>query len=68
VEKIIKDQVKGVFKSEPEGKIKDKDITEPHVSENIYVSYVVVDVKDNEIVIESKDNFVLPNLAVGAAI
>ncbi len=67
VEKVIKDQIKEVLKNEPEGKIKDKEITEPRVSENIYISYVVVDMKDNEIVIESKDDFALPNLAVGVA-
>ena len=55
------------MKGEPEVRIKDKDIYEPRVSENIYVSYVVIDIKDGEIVIESKDNFALPNLAVGAA-
>jgi len=65
IEKIIKDAVKEVIKSEPEGKI--KDILEPRVSENSYVSYVVVDIKDSEIMIEAKDNFLLPNLAaVGA--
>ncbi len=66
-EKIIKDQIKEALKGEPEGRIKDKDATELRISENIYASYVVVDVKDDEIVIESKDEFVLPNLAVGAA-
>ena len=63
MEKIIKD----LLKSEPEGRIKDKEITEPRVSENAYISYVVLDIKDGEIVIESKDNFALPNIAVGAA-
>jgi len=67
IENIIKDQIKEVIKGEPEAKIKDKGIPEPRVIENSYVSYVVVDIKDDEIVIESKDNFVLPNLAVGVA-
>ncbi len=67
MEEIIKDQIKEVMKSEPEGRIKDKEVTEPRVSENIYVSYAVVDIKDGEIAIESKDKFVLSNLAaVGA--
>jgi len=67
VEKIVKEQIKEVMKGEPEVRIKDKDTYEPRASDNIYVSYVVIDIKDGEIVIESKDNFALPNLAVGAA-
>jgi copper chaperone CopZ len=69
VEKIIKDQIKEVIEGKPEGRTKDKDILEPRVSENSYISYVVVDMRDSEIVIESKDNFMLPNLAaVGALV
>jgi len=67
VEKAIKDQIKEVMKGEPEGSIKDKDVLESRVSEVAYVSYVVVDMEGGEIVIESRDNFVLPNMAVGAA-
>ena len=65
--RIIKEQVKDVLKIESEGGIKDKEIIEPRISENTYVSYVVVDMKDGEIAVDSKDNFALPNLAVGAA-
>ncbi len=61
------EKIEEVIKNEPEAKIKDKDILEPRAIENSYVSYVVVDIKDSEIVIESKDNFILPNLAVGVA-
>jgi hypothetical protein len=67
IENIIKDQVKEAAKGEPEDKRRDKDTPEHRVTENNYVSYVVIDIKDNEIAIESKDNFVVPNLAaVGA--
>jgi ATP-dependent Clp protease ATP-binding subunit ClpC len=59
VEKIVKEHFK-------EGKGKIKDTSAYRVTENAYVSYVVVDVKDDEIVIESMDNFPLPNIAVGA--
>jgi len=67
VEKIAKDQVKEVVKGETEGRLRDKEATEPRITENTYISYVVIDMKDNEIVIESKDSFALPDLAVGAA-
>jgi len=67
VEKIIRDQIKEVIEDTPEDRIRDKDILEPRISENSYISYVVVDMRDSEIVIESKDNFVLPHPApVGA--
>jgi ATP-dependent Clp protease ATP-binding subunit ClpC len=59
VEKIVKGHLK-------EGKGKIKDTSEYRVMENAYVSYVVVDVKDGEIVIESKEGFSLPNIAIGA--
>jgi hypothetical protein len=66
-EKIIKDQIKEAIEDKPEGITKDKDILEPRVSESSYISYVVVDMRDGEIVTESRDNFVLPDLAaVGA--
>ena len=67
MEKIAKDQVKEVVKGETEGRLRDKEATEPRITENTYISYVVIDMKDNEIVIESKDSFALPDLAVGAA-
>ncbi|MFC1987622.1 ATP-dependent Clp protease ATP-binding subunit [Chloroflexota bacterium] len=67
VEQVITDQVKQVTEDMGEGIIRDKDILETRVSEDSYVSYVVVDMGDGEIVTESKDNFVLPNPAtVGA--
>ena len=65
VENIIKEQMKEAAKDKPESKRKDTD--EFKVLEGTYISYVVIDLKDDEIVIESKDNFSLPNIAVGAA-
>jgi ATP-dependent Clp protease ATP-binding subunit ClpC len=60
VEKIIKDRMK-------EAKDKAKETGEFRLTERSYISYVVVDIKDDEIIIESKDSFSLPNIAVGAA-
>jgi ATP-dependent Clp protease ATP-binding subunit ClpC len=60
VEKIIKDRMK-------EAKEKAKETGELRITERSYISYVVVDTKDEEILIESKDSFSLPNVAVGAA-
>jgi ATP-dependent Clp protease ATP-binding subunit ClpC len=60
VEKIIKDRMK-------EAKDKAKETGELRITERSYISNVVVDIKDEEILIESKDNFSLPNVAVGAA-
>jgi hypothetical protein len=60
VEKVVKDHLK-----DAKGRI--KDASDYHVTENGYISYVVVDVKDEEILIESMDRFPLPNMAVGAA-
>ncbi len=60
VEKVVKEHLK-----DAKGRL--KDASDYRVTENAYVSYVVVDVKDEEIVIESKDNFPLPHMAVGAA-
>jgi len=65
MENIIKEQLKEAARDKPESKR--KDTNEFKVLENSYISYVVVEVKDDEIVIESKDNFSLPNIAVGAA-
>jgi len=65
VENIIKERLKEAVKDKPDTRIRDAD--EFKVMENSYISYVVVDLKDDEIVIESKDNFSLPNIAVGAA-
>jgi len=66
VEKTAKDQIKELMKDEREDSIKDKDVREPRVSESTYISYVVVDVKDGEIIVDSKENYVLPDMAVGA--
>jgi len=60
VERIIKERIK-------EAKSKPKETSEFRVTENSYVSYVVVDVKGEEIVISSQDSYPIPNLAVGAA-
>jgi ATP-dependent Clp protease ATP-binding subunit ClpC len=59
VEKIVKEHFK-------EGKGKLKDTSAYRVTENAYVSYVVVDVKDDDITIGSKNNFPLPKKAVDA--
>jgi hypothetical protein len=65
LENIIKERLKEAVKEKPEAKI--KDTNDFKVAESSYISYVVIDTKDDEIVIESKDNFSLPNIAVGAA-
>jgi ATP-dependent Clp protease ATP-binding subunit ClpC len=59
VEKIIKDRIK-------EAKSKPKETSEYKITEHSYVSYVVVDSKDDDIVIDSKDNFPMPNIPVAA--
>ena len=65
--KSIKDEVEKIVKEHfKEGKGKLKDTSAYRITENAYVSYVVVDVKDDDILIESKDNFPLPKSAVGA--
>jgi len=64
VEKILKEHLKEAVKNEAESKT--RDILKPHVTENTYISYVVVDTKDSEITVESRDHFSLPNVAVGA--
>jgi ATP-dependent Clp protease ATP-binding subunit ClpC len=60
VEKVVKEHHK-------EGKGRIKDTSAFRITENAYVSYVVVDVKDGEISIESMEAFSLPDIAVGAA-
>jgi ATP-dependent Clp protease ATP-binding subunit ClpC len=67
IEKLTKDQIKEALKDEFEEKSRDKELTEPRVTEHTYISYVVVDIKDNEVAIESRDNFTLPKMAVGAS-
>ena len=64
IENIIKERLKETAKDKPENKIKVSE--EFKVAEDSYISYVVVDLKDDEVVIESKDSFSLPNIAVGA--
>jgi ATP-dependent Clp protease ATP-binding subunit ClpC len=71
VEKIIRELLEETRKDE-RGK-RAKRVAEFKVSENSYISEVVVDViavdeKDKEITIDSKDNFSLPNVAIGAGI
>jgi ATP-dependent Clp protease ATP-binding subunit ClpC len=58
VEKIVKEHVK-----ETKGKI--KDASQYRIAENAYVSYVVIDIKEDELTIESQDDFPLPNIPVG---
>jgi ATP-dependent Clp protease ATP-binding subunit ClpC len=65
VEKIIKDLLEEAASEPKKGRKKQAD-NEYKVVENAYTSEVVVDVKDEEIIIESRDNFSLPNVAVGA--
>jgi hypothetical protein len=64
IEKIIKEQLEEAKKDAP--KKRRKIDNEFHITENAYVTEVVIDFKDDEITIESKENFSLPNLAVGA--
>jgi ATP-dependent Clp protease ATP-binding subunit ClpC len=66
VERITKDQIKEILKAEGAEDTRDKELKEPHVAEHTYISYVVVDVKDGEVIIESRDSFELPSVAVGA--
>jgi ATP-dependent Clp protease ATP-binding subunit ClpA len=64
IEKVIREQLEEVKSVKGKKKIKlDKEFT---VTENSYVTEVVVDVKDEEIFIESREHFSLPNLPVGA--
>jgi ATP-dependent Clp protease ATP-binding subunit ClpC len=67
VERITKDKIKEAIKGGPEENSRDKELTEPKVIESTYISYVVVDLKDGELTIESRDSFALPEIAVGAA-
>ena len=64
VEDIIKERLEETTKDK-QGR-KTKAIAEFSVSESSYISEVMVDLKDSEILIESKDNFSLPNVPVGA--
>lgn len=65
VEKIIREHLEEARKDEP-GK-RAKPIADLKMTENTYVSEVVIDVKDDEITIESRDNFSLPNVPVSAS-
>jgi hypothetical protein len=64
LEKIIKEALeeKGKGKATKKAKV----VEESKVTENAYVSEVVVDVADGEITIDSNDEFSLPNVAVSA--
>jgi ATP-dependent Clp protease ATP-binding subunit ClpC len=64
VEDIIKERLEETMRDK-HGR-KTKAFSEISVSENSYISEVVVSIKDSDILIESKDNFSLPNVAVGA--
>jgi ATP-dependent Clp protease ATP-binding subunit ClpC len=65
VEKIIREQEKALEKDK--GTTTRGKAPELKITENTYVSYVVVDAKDEEIVIESKSKFAFPPQPVGAA-
>jgi ATP-dependent Clp protease ATP-binding subunit ClpC len=64
VEKVLKDLLKETAKGEAEARLREHE--KPHIVENSYISYVVIDLKDNEISLESRDKFSLPNVPVGA--
>jgi ATP-dependent Clp protease ATP-binding subunit ClpC len=64
LEKIIKEAVEEKARGKTSKKAKIAE--EVKVTENAYVSEVVVDFADEEISIDSRDDFSLPNLAVGA--
>jgi hypothetical protein len=64
VEKAIKEHLKEANKDKP-GRI--SSTPQYKFTEFSYVSYVVVDAKDGEVVIESKEKFLLPEMAVAAA-
>jgi ATP-dependent Clp protease ATP-binding subunit ClpC len=66
IEKVVKDHLNELFKDEPEEKARNKELKEVKITESTYVSYVVIDVKNEEIVIKSNGSFTLPNVAVGA--
>ena len=60
---MLKDLLKETVKGE---EAKPKDAEKPHVTENSYISYVIIDLKDDEVSVESNDKFPLPNVPVGA--
>ena len=62
---MIREHLKEAAKAKPEAST--REASEYRVTENTYISYIVIDVSEGEVVIESKDNFSLPNIAVGAA-
>jgi hypothetical protein len=59
---VLKDLLKETAKGEAEA----RNLEKPHMAENSYVSYVIIDLKENEISVESRDKFSLPNVPVGA--
>ena len=64
IEKIVKDLLEETVKDE-RGK-RSRLAKDVKVTETAHVSEVMVDVKDDEITIDSRDEFSLPNMAVGA--
>ena len=64
VEKTIKEHLKEANKGKP---VKTSSTPQYKLTEFSYVSYVIVDVKDGEVAIESTEKFQLPELAVAAA-
>jgi ATP-dependent Clp protease ATP-binding subunit ClpC len=64
VEKVLKDLLKETAKGGAETRY--RDLEKPRISENSYVSYVVIDLKDSEVTLESRDKFSLPNIPVVA--
>ncbi len=66
VEKVLKDLLRETAKGKGEAEARARDLEKPHIAENSYVSYVVIDLKENEMNVESRDKFSLPNVAVGA--
>ncbi len=64
MEKIIREHMEETKKEEV-GK-KNQPPAELKITENAYVSEVVIDVKDGEVTIDSRENFSLPNVTVGA--
>jgi len=64
VEKAIKEHLKEANKDKPG---KTSSTPQYKLTEFSYVSYVVVDASDGDVVIESKEKFLLPEMAVAAA-
>ncbi len=65
VEKLIRERLEEAKKDESSRRPQPP--AELKMTENAYVSEVVVDVKDDEITIDSLEEFTLPNVKIGAA-